>query len=473
MAGSGRPAGAGRSGGRPTAGTGASITGSVISDWFTRDWPSLPPAGRCTSSGRVPSAVRTNLHLPDIPLATRCRACFRSPDQAPGTGPRADAVSRQHDTSTMATMDPDPIPTEPTTDPEPPDADIVRATVPPRPGVLRRPVVDAGRRSVAWPSGLALVLTFSVGIGVGSLAAPARGRRERHDPGPTDGPRRELRADPRGLGDPPPATTSAPTSSTTRRSSTARSTGLTEAVGDTGHTSFLTPEERAERVRGAVRLVRRDRRPDRRGRGRPPADRRRLPRQPGRSGRPGTRRHHRGGRWPADAGPRPRRGRELDPRRGRIDGARDRPARDRRRAERELSIVRAEVAVETVSWAMVPGSKTAMLRLEQFSHGAADDLKAALERDPRGRCRSARLRPPRQSRRLRQRGGRRCQPVPAEGTVFVERDAEGKETTHPGLARRRRHATCRWSCSSMADGELGGDRVGRAPGRRRGPAHRR
>ena len=38
MSGSGSPAGAGRSGPRPMAGTlAASVTGSVISDWFTRD----------------------------------------------------------------------------------------------------------------------------------------------------------------------------------------------------------------------------------------------------------------------------------------------------------------------------------------------------------------------------------------------------------------------------------------------------
>jgi carboxyl-terminal processing protease len=46
--------------------------------------------------------------------------------------------------------------------------------------------------------------------------------------------------------------------------------------------------------------------------------------------------------------------------------------------ERTLKIVRADVAIEPVSWAMVPGTKTAVLRLEQFSTGAAKELKAAL-----------------------------------------------------------------------------------------------
>ncbi len=46
---------------------------------------------------------------------------------------------------------------------------------------------------------------------------------------------------------------------------------------------------------------------------------------------------------------------------------------------RDVRIIRADVQIEPVSWAMVPGSKTAMLRLEQFSSGAGPKLKAALE----------------------------------------------------------------------------------------------
>jgi hypothetical protein len=41
-------------------------------------------------------------------------------------------------------------------------------------------------------------------------------------------------------------------------------------------------------------------------------------------------------------------------------------------------MVRADVAVVPVSWALVPGTKTALIRLEQFSAGAADAIKAAL-----------------------------------------------------------------------------------------------
>lgn len=45
----------------------------------------------------------------------------------------------------------------------------------------------------------------------------------------------------------------------------------------------------------------------------------------------------------------------------------------------EVSIVRAEITVPAVSWAMVPGSKVADIRIEEFSRGATDDLKAALK----------------------------------------------------------------------------------------------
>ena len=43
-----------------------------------------------------------------------------------------------------------------------------------------------------------------------------------------------------------------------------------------------------------------------------------------------------------------------------------------------LSIVRAQISVPAVSWAMVPGTKTADIRIEEFSKGVTDDLKKAL-----------------------------------------------------------------------------------------------
>src|SRR6478672_12262331 len=145
----------------------------------------------------------------------------------------------------MTTMDSDPIPTEPTTDPEPP----VTAPVVPGPSLASEsPAAGRGRgpglRRAAI--GLALVLTFSVGIGVGRLDLPALG----------------------GFG----TTTPAPNGSSATSFGLIQQAwdilhskyvgaaqlndrdliygainGMTQAVGDTGHTSFLTPEERAQR----------------------------------------------------------------------------------------------------------------------------------------------------------------------------------------------------------------------------------
>ena len=47
-------------------------------------------------------------------------------------------------------------------------------------------------------------------------------------------------------------------------------------------------------------------------------------------------------------------------------------------APKTLSIVRAQISVPAVSWAMVPGTKTADIRIEEFSKGVTDDLKGAL-----------------------------------------------------------------------------------------------
>jgi carboxyl-terminal processing protease len=44
----------------------------------------------------------------------------------------------------------------------------------------------------------------------------------------------------------------------------------------------------------------------------------------------------------------------------------------------DLSIVRAEISVPAVSWAMIPGSKIADIRIEEFSKGVTDDLTSAL-----------------------------------------------------------------------------------------------
>jgi carboxyl-terminal processing protease len=47
--------------------------------------------------------------------------------------------------------------------------------------------------------------------------------------------------------------------------------------------------------------------------------------------------------------------------------------------ERTVSVVRGDVPIHPVSWTMVPGTKTALIRLEQFSNGAADDMVETLK----------------------------------------------------------------------------------------------
>jgi len=338
------------------------------------------------------------------------------------------SVSRQPDASTMPAMDHDPIPTEPTTDPGPPDANSF-ADGPSQ--AWGSPAADRGsgpaiRRLVI---GLALVLTFGVGIGVGRVASPALGGVDVTTPGPTDAQSSDAFA---LIGDAWDILhqdyVGADELDDTALAYGAIE-GLTDAVGDIGHTSFLTPQEREERAQelsgSYVGIgVRIDAAED----GRPlivgvfrgsPAEVANL--------RPGDIIVAVDGQATA--------GQNLDDVASRIRGEAgstvvltvqsgiDGP-------ERELTIVRAEVDVETVSWVMVPGSKIAVLRLEQFSHGAADELKAALEEiqaagadrlvfDLRGNP-----------------GGFVDEAIGVAsqflsgGTVFIERDASGKETTH-------------------------------------------
>jgi len=99
--------------------------------------------------------------------------------------------------------------------------------------------------------------------------------------------------------------------------------------------------------------------------------------------------------------------------------------------ERTLSIARADVPVQAVSWTMVPGTKTALIQLEQFSNGAADamvkslkDARAAgaerivldLRGNPGGYVNEA--------------VGVASQFL-SSGLVYIERNAQGETTDHP------------------------------------------
>ncbi|HET9456186.1 MAG TPA: S41 family peptidase [Candidatus Limnocylindrales bacterium] len=202
--------------------------------------------------------------------------------------------------------------------------------------------------------------------------------------------------------------------------------GLAEAVGDTGHTGFMTPEERATRTSalsgsyvgiGAQVGVSEDGLPMIIGvfRG-SPADEAGL----------------RSGDVVVAVDGEPTAGEDLDDVVERVRGEVGtavvltiRPGGDG--SERDVQIVRADVQIEPVSWALVPGTKTAVLRLEQFSSGAAADLRAALA-DVRvaGADRlilDLRANP----------GGYVNEAVAAaseflaSGTVYVERNADGEE----------------------------------------------
>ena len=327
----------------------------------------------------------------------------------------------------MATMDPDTIPSEPTTDFEPPATSVVTGPS------LDSTSPAAGRRRGSMihraAIGLALVLTFSVGIGVGLLAMPALGTV--------------------GTTTPSPSGSAAPDFGLIKEAWDVLHTkyvgadqlndkdliygainGMTEAVGDTGHTSFLTPEERASRnndlsgqyVGIGVRI-------DTAEDGLPlivgvfpksPADTAGLVV---------------GDEIVAVDGKQTK-GHTVDDIVGWVRGEAGSSVKVTVRPgaagkEREVSMVRAAVAVDPVSWTLVPGTKTALIRLDQFSTGAADDLKKAI-----GAAREAGA--DRLVLDLRGNPGGYVNEADAvasqflkSGTVFVERAADGHETTHP------------------------------------------
>ena len=154
--------------------------------------------------------------------------------------------------------------------------------------------------------------------------------------------------------------------------------GLADAVGDTGHTEFMTPEERAARraaLSGSYVGIGAEVDTNEEGlpvivgvfRGSPAEE---------------------GGLGPGDVvltvDGDPTAGETLDDviRRIRGEAGTTVELTVRNGADgpvRTVSLVRDDVHIEPVSWALVPGTTTAVLRLEQFSSGAAEDLHRALE----------------------------------------------------------------------------------------------
>lgn len=206
--------------------------------------------------------------------------------------------------------------------------------------------------------------------------------------------------------------------------------GLTEAVGDTGHTSFLTPEERKARsdelsgsyVGIGIRI------------------------DPAEDGRPlvvGVFKDspaEKAGVLTGDIIERvdgkATTGHDLDEVAGWIRGEAGSSVELTVQAgiegkERTYTITRADVPIESVSWAMVPGSRTALLRLDSFSNGSADDVVIALKAikaagadrlvlDLRGNPGGF----------VNEAVGIASQFI-GSGEVYIERDADGKETHHP------------------------------------------
>ena len=99
--------------------------------------------------------------------------------------------------------------------------------------------------------------------------------------------------------------------------------------------------------------------------------------------------------------------------------------------ERTVDIVRAAVPIHPVSWTLVPGTKTALIQLEQFSSGAADDvvetLKAAREAGAERVVLDLRGNPGAMSTR------RSASPASSSssGLVYIERNADDERTEHP------------------------------------------
>jgi carboxyl-terminal processing protease len=273
-------------------------------------------------------------------------------------------------------MDTDQSPTQPTTGHEPPDV----TSLTPSPFQAPTPTA-AGRGSRAAAIGavvlLALVVTFTAGIGVGRLVAPSGA-----PDGTTPNPGSSLKPTEFGL--------IREAWDTLHQQFVGRDTlddraliygaieGLTEAVGDTGHTDFMTPEERKERndslsgsyVGIGVRIE-----PDDAG----------LPKVIGVfEGGPAEAAGLAPGDIIVEVDGRSTEGVAIDEVAGWVRGEAGTSVEVTIRpgsgdAERTISMVRADVPIRPVSWTMVPGSTTALIRLDQFSNGAADDMVDALK----------------------------------------------------------------------------------------------
>jgi carboxyl-terminal processing protease len=327
-------------------------------------------------------------------------------------------------------MDTDRIPTEPTIDGEPPS---VTSLTPGPSQASTSPAAGPGRRTVAIGAFvvLALVATFSAGIGIGRLAPATAAGTDASTPNPASSPGATVPADFELIRD---------AWDILHEQYVGRADlddaalihgaidGMTEAVGDTGHTDFMTPEEREARNDSLAGSyvgigVRMDLSEDG------------LPEivsvfedSPAAGAGLQT------GELIVAVDGTATEGKTLDEVAGLVRGEAgttvDVTIRAEDGTERTLTITRADVPVDPVSWTLVPGTRTGLIRLDQFSSGAMNEVVEALEAAREAGAERLVL-------DLRGNPGGYVNEAVGiasqfltEGIVYIDRDAQGNEEPH-------------------------------------------
>jgi carboxyl-terminal processing protease len=243
--------------------------------------------------------------------------------------------------------------------------------------------------------------------------------------------------------------------------------GMTNAIGDTGHTEFMTPEERASRrssLSGSYAGIGAEVDTSPEG----------LPMVVGVfRGSPAEKAGLHAGDIVLTIDGTSTKGETLDETVGRVRGEPGTTVKltVRNGADgpvRNVDIVRADVHIDPVSWAMVPGTKTAVLRLEQFSTGAADELHKALQAITKAGADRLIL-------DLRGNPGgfvNEAVAVASEflpgGNVYIERNAKARRRRHRSsrAASRRRSRSSSSSSKGTASGRDRGGAIRTRAGRR-------
>jgi carboxyl-terminal processing protease len=324
-------------------------------------------------------------------------------------------------------METDPTPTEPTIDQAPPT--MTPVTVGPS-QASTSPAAGRGRRTalMGLVVGFTLVLVFSAGIGVGLLTSAVR-----DVAGST----------------PSPASSPGTTTfglieeawDTIHREYVGKDTlddraliygairGMTEAVGDTGHTDFMTPEELAQRnnslsgsyVGIGVRI-------DATDDGLPKVE-------SVFKDSPASKAGIKEGDVIVKVDDHDTKDQTIDDVASWVRGEAGTAVTivvkaDGTGPERTYEITRADVPIEAVSWTMVPGTTTALIKLEQFSSGSADDVKQALkDAEAAGADRVVLDLRGNPGGYVNEAVGVASQFL-TKGLVYIERNAQGGETKH-------------------------------------------